>query len=193
MLTYTLTWRLALIALLILICLLGVFARQSIAAELPRTGKIVVPSKVRVFWDAPADSENVDGYKITAFGSLGSASHWVDLTDSSGLSGIVDVSGIVPDSCITRVRFCVQACNSVGYSAPSDTVSMPMARSRYLFGDLNHDGRVDVKDSATLWRRGLIGTVKGSTNYDPAFDVDADGRITTVEHCCFIANLGRVL
>jgi hypothetical protein len=166
---------------------------QVVAAELPRDGKIIVSNRALVMWDFPEDTVRVLGYRITAIGSIGQAAHYVDCQDTLRLCGIMDISGIVADSSVERVKFWVQAYNTAGYSAPSDTVDLPMAKNKFLFGDLNEDGKCNVKDSAILWRRGVIGSIKGMKNFDWRLDVDANGRIDVFDHIAFINNLGRSL
>jgi len=188
----------ALIVVLALMLLAGIwlfFAIPADAAEIPLSSKIVLTPRVNVSWDAPdpTDTVRVYGYEITALGSMGQLSHFVSCADSLFLSGIMDVSGIVADSTIERVRFYVQAWNNAGYSAPSDTVSLPMRKAPLLFGDLNHDGKVDVLDSALLWSRGIIGTELGMPGYNSEMDIDADGDCDVRDHVYFIYNVGSAL
>lgn len=113
--------------------------------------------------------------------------------DGADTSAVLDVSGIVPDSAIVRVRFVVRAYNQAGMSAPSDTVSLPMSAVTRLFGDLNHDGAVDVLDSAILWIRGIVGTVRGMPGYSSEMDIDADGDVDVRDHLYFVYNMGEVM
>jgi hypothetical protein len=168
----------------IAICIL-LFCRYCIGADLALSGNIVIPNKVRLTWGAPAGE--VDGYKVYALSSAGRS---VFVTDS--MAAVLDLSN-VPLTGIERVKFCVTAYNDAGESAPSDTVSLPMASARFLFGDLNHDGAVDVLDSALLWARGMVGSRVGMPAYSAEFDIDADGIISTKDHLAFVINMGNRL
>lgn len=164
--------------------------QEAQAAEIPLSSRIVVGPRVLVTWDAPTDSIRVIGYHVVAILGADSVTAGADAADTSC---VVDVSGIVPDSAIARVRFVVRAYNQAGMSAPSDTVSLPMSAVTRLFGDLNHDGAVDVLDSALLWARGIVGTVRGMPGYTSEMDIDCDGDIDTIDHVGFVLNMGEVM
>jgi hypothetical protein len=161
----------------------------AMAAEIALTPPITVGPRVRVTWDAPTDSVRVLGYHVAA--AVGSDSVTAG-ADSADTSAVLDVSPILPDSAITRVLFVVRAYNTAGMSAPSDTVSLPMSAVTRLFGDLNHDGAVDVLDSAILWSRGIVGTVRGMPGYSSEMDIDADGDVDVRDHLYFVYNMGTV-
>lgn len=160
------------------------------AADIALVPPIKTGSRVLVTWDAPTDSIRVLGYHVAAILGPDSVIAGPYLCDTLC---VVDVSGIVPDSAIVRVRFVVRAYNQAGMSAPSDTVSLPMSAVTRLFGDLNHDGAVDVLDSALLWSRGIVGTVRGMPGYTSEMDIDADGDVDTIDHVGFVLNMGEVL
>lgn len=160
------------------------------AAEIPLSSRIVVGPRVLVTWDKSTDSVRVLGYIVTALAGSDSLRTGPYLCDTLC---VVDVSGIVPDSAIARVRFVVRAYNQAGMSAPSDTVSLPMSSVTRLFGDLNHDGAVDVLDSALLWSRGIVGTVRGMEAYTSEMDINCDGAVDTIDHLYFIYNMGQTL
>jgi hypothetical protein len=145
---------------------------------------------VLVTWDKSTDSVRVLGYHVAAI--LGPDSV-IAGAEGADTSAVLDVSGIVPDSAIVRVRFVVRAYNQAGISAPSDTVSLPMSAVTRLFGDLNHDGAVDVLDSALLWSRGIVGTVRGMPGYSSEMDINCDGAVDTIDHLYFIYNMGQTL
>jgi hypothetical protein len=166
--------------------LLAAFA---ISADIALVPPIRVTPRVLVTWDASTDSVRVLGYHLAA--AVGSDSVTAG-ADSADTSAVLDVSPILPDSAITRVRFVVRAYNQAGMSAPSDTVSLPMSAVTRLFGDLNHDGAVDVLDSALLWSRGIVGTVRGMSGYSSEMDIDADGDVDTIDHVGFVLNMGEV-
>ena len=174
-----------LICALFLVALVLIFVEYCLPADLPLDGKIVVPNKVRLQWIAP--DGDVDGYNVYA---LHSGNRSVFIVDSTATT--LDLSGVGLTG-IERVLFCVTAYNSAGESAPSDTVSMPMAPTRFLFGDLNHDGKCDVKDSALLWARGMVGSRKGMPQYNSELDIDANGVIDTKDHLAFVINMGSTL
>lgn len=162
----------------------------AMAAEIALTPPIRVTPRVLVTWDASTDSVRVLGYHVAAAAGSDSVTAGADSADTSA---VLDVAPILPDSAITRVRFVVRAYNTAGMSAPSDTVSLPMSAVTRLFGDLNHDGAVDVLDSALLWSRGIVGTVRGMPGYSSEMDIDADGDVDTIDHVGFIYNIGEVL
>jgi hypothetical protein len=162
----------------------------AMAAEIALNPPIKVGPRVMVTWDASTDSVRVLGYHVAA--AVGSDSVTAG-ADSADTSAVLDVAPILPDSAITRVRFVVRAYNQAGMSAPSDTVSLPMSAVTRLFGDLNHDGAVDVLDSAILWSRGIVGTVRGMPGYTSEMDIDADGDVDTIDHVGFIYNIGEVM
>ena len=175
------------IIFLVLSSLAIIAAADVSAAELSRDGKIIVNSKARLMWQPPIDTVKVDGYVVVAECPTGALTYYTD-----SLEVILNLASML-DSTIQRVSFYVKAYNSAGYSAPSDTVSLPMANNRFLFGDLNDDGKCNVKDSAILWSRGIMGTIKGMANFDGRLDVDANGKIDVFDHIAFIHNIGRSL
>jgi len=175
------------IILLILANIAVISVTNVSAAELSRDGKIIVPHKARIMWWPPVDTVNVNGYVVVAECPTGALTYYTDSLDV-----VLDLATML-DSTIQRVSFYVKAYNSAGYSAPSDTVSLPMANNRFLFGDLNGDGKCNVKDSAILWSRGIMGTIKGMANFDGRLDVDANGKIDVFDHIAFIHNIGRSL
>ena len=186
---------LLIIALLSIIMLaisfwLDMDVQEAQAAEIPLSSRIVVGPRVLVTWDKSTDSVRVLGYHVAAFLGPDSVTAGADAADTSA---VIDVSGIVPDSAISRVRFVVRAYNQAGMSAPSDTVSLPMRKAPLLFGDLNHDGKVDVLDSALLWSRGIVGTVRGMPGYSSEMDIDADGDVDVRDHLYFVYNIGQTL
>jgi hypothetical protein len=167
--------------------LLAVFG---FAADIALVPPLKTGPRVLVTWDAPTDSIRALGYHVAAI--LGPDSV-IAGADGADTSAVLDVSGILPDSAIVRVRFVVRAYNTAGMSAPSDTVSLPMSAVTRLFGDLNHDGAVDVLDSALLWSRGIVGTVRGMPGYTSEMDIDCDGDIDTIDHVGFVLNMGEVM
>jgi hypothetical protein len=164
--------------------------QEAQAAEIPLSSRITVGPRVLVTWDKSTDSVRVLGYHVAAI--LGPDSV-IAGAEGADTSAVLDVSGIVPDSAIVRVRFVVRAYNQAGISAPSDTVSLPMSAVTRLFGDLNHDGAVDVLDSALLWSRGIVGTVRGMPGYSSEMDINCDGAVDTIDHLYFIYNMGQTL
>lgn len=58
-----------------------------------------------------------------------------------------------------------------------------------LFGDINGDGAVNGADYFSF--RHAYGSVAGSTNYNPAFDYDSNGRIDLTDQKAFAARFGK--
>jgi hypothetical protein len=145
---------------------------------------ILLNGKALVKWHPSADTH---GYKIFAFVAGGSKKLCFVTSDTS----IVAPCDSLLTYGIERVYFYVKAFNEAGDSAPSDTVSIPLSKTRVLFGDANGDSVVNVLDSAIFWRTGMLGLRKGMPGYNSAWDVDGNGMIDALDHIYFINNIGQ--
>jgi len=61
--------------------------------------------------------------------------------------------------------------------------------SPYLFGDVNFDGRVDIRDMAAIVK--VFGSSLGSAVWNPSADVNSDGRVDVFDLAVAAKNFGK--
>jgi hypothetical protein len=169
----------------VIACLIDFFFSMDAVAGTQFNIKLIPPvilnSKAIISWHPAATAT---GYKAFA---MNSTKTMVFVTRDTTVTVHCDS---LLSSGIERVYFFVKAFNEAGDSAPSDTVSLPLAKTRFLFGDANDDSVVNVLDSALFWKSGLLGLKRGMPGYRSEWDINQDGIINTQDHVAFIINLG---
>jgi hypothetical protein len=59
-----------------------------------------------------------------------------------------------------------------------------------MLGDVNHDGRIDIKDVSIIAK--AFGAKFGDTSWNPYADIDETGEVTMIDVSISARNFGRV-
>jgi uncharacterized protein (DUF2141 family) len=76
------------------------------------------------------------------------------------------------------------------YNPSDNRLAGPTITIRFL-GDINGDGKVDMKDIGVLAR--LFGIKAGDTNWNPDCDLNSDGKINLRDVAMAAKNFGKTM
>jgi parallel beta-helix repeat protein len=79
---------------------------------------------------------------------------------------------------------------SVPYVIDTQNIDYHPLRSPYMLGDVNHDGRIDIKDVSTVAK--AFGAKFGDPSWNPYADIDETGEVTMIDVGISARNFGRV-
>lgn len=155
----------------------------SYADELSTKAPIIIPNVIQLSWSANTDV--VDGYIVhllynNVHTTMVSQSDTIFIKDLSGVSALTEP---------TRIYMWVTAFNSVGESAPSDTVSFIYANNRLLFGDWDRSGKVDGIDMTMFWH--CYWRTFPDPLYKPIFDADQNKKTDAIDYMYIGNNYGE--
>jgi len=112
-------------------------------------------------------------------------------TDANGIAQInFTISSQAPPNEILGTWLAI-ATSSVAQRFVSDELSFQVVEDPPLLGDINSDGRVDIRDAAIFslaWN-----SVVGDANYDSRCDLNNDGEVNIVDATILALNWGKTL
>lgn len=79
---------------------------------------------------------------------------------------------------------------SVPYVIDTQNIDYHPLRSPYMLGDINHDGKIDMKDVGTVAK--AFGRKFGDSSWNPYADIDETGEVTMRDVAISARNFGRV-
>lgn len=79
---------------------------------------------------------------------------------------------------------------SVPYVIDTQNIDYHPLRSPYMLGDVNHDGRIDIKDVSIIAK--AFGAKFGDPSWNPYADIDETGEVTMIDVSISARNFGRV-
>jgi hypothetical protein len=162
-------------------------AGLAVAADVPLVAPIVVGPRVLVSWNGNTEYD-LAGYKIYFFSS-GADTNFIDVADTTSL---VVFAGYDLRQFYDRSFFAVSAYNKSGAESDwSKLDSIQVAKTKYLFGDLDGDGRVGVIDFALFCR--AHGAAAGDSSYDCRADFDVNRKVGAIDFMAFVLNHGQKL
>lgn len=69
------------------------------------------------------------------------------------------------------------------------TLSVQLTRASGLEGDLNGDGKVDIKDLALLGK--AFGSYEGHPRWNATYDLNGDGKVDLLDAAIVMKNFGK--
>jgi len=170
---------------LALLAFLTFAAYTAYADELSIKAPIIIPNVIQLAWSSNTDV--VDGYIVhllynNIHTTMVSQTDTIFIKDLSALSSLTDP---------TRIRMWVTAYNSVGESAPSDTVSFIYANNRLLFGDWDRNGKIDGIDMTMFWH--CYWRTSPDPLYKSIFDADQNKKTDAIDYMYIGNNYGEKL